>query len=163
MRALGLQGLPRMLPEFLSSAISRSQYSLYFPEGWFHTTLARVYRKRDHFFTGQMWTHDPLLLKHFVQADINVLLRDEAISAELLYDFTWHKYGVGTYATEVLLELHSLHNLVAVAHEHLQYGLLSGANNLTTFRKPNGEVNAYSHHTPRGREWIIPRTDNVRE
>ena len=61
MRALGLQGLLRMLPEPLSSAISLSQYSLYFPEGWFHTTLARVYQKRDHFFAGKMWTRDPLL------------------------------------------------------------------------------------------------------
>ena len=80
--AVRLRQLLRMIPEPLSSAISYSPYSLRIPEGWFHVTLARVYPRRDQFFAGQMWTHDPVLLRHFVRADTNILLRDKNLAAE---------------------------------------------------------------------------------
>ena len=80
---------------------------------------------------------------------------------KIFYDFTWHKYGVGSYATEALLRVHSLEQLVRAAQELLRAEPRTGANNLTTHINHRGEVNAVPHHIPRGCRRIVPRTDNL--
>ena len=78
-----------------------------------------------------MWTQDHLLLRDFVQADADVLLRGPGLTTKMPCDYMQGEYGTGVATTTALISVDSLPRLLAVTKEYLAGHPIASINNLT--------------------------------
>ena len=96
-RIRGLEEIMQILPyicEPLHSALSRSAFNTQIPKNWFYVTLTQTYDHTDRAQTTRLRGEDPNLLTRFLEADVNILLRDPRVNGGHIRNFLRSKYGL---------------------------------------------------------------------
>ena len=78
-----LEEIMQILPhicEPLHSALSRSNFAAEVPKNWFYVTLTNLYEAADRVPTARLRREDPYLVRCFLEADVNLLIRDARVN-----------------------------------------------------------------------------------
>ena len=106
-----LEEIMQILPyicEPLQSALSSSEYITQVPKNWFYVTFTPLYDATDRAYAARARLEDPCLLHRFIEADINILLRDPRVNGGHVRAYISSKFGFHGATIAELLAVPSL-------------------------------------------------------
>ena len=87
-----MQILP-YLCETLHSAVCISAYNAEIPKNWLFVAFTNLYESTDRAHNPRLRREDPNLLRRFLEADVNISLRDPRVNGGHIRNFLRSKYG----------------------------------------------------------------------
>ena len=143
----------------IRSAVQSSPLAPWLPANWFNVTTAPLSAGTDREFTPKFLRYDPDLLRCFLEADINMLCLDRAITVRDIGNFSSRKYGFAAQDLPTILGEFSPQDLLRRIEYNVSRSPPGTALRLSpTNRDPNAP-RIVSHIISRHLQQIIPRTD----